>query len=183
MKTSGISRKAVYAAVAFTVAAFLAGYAVAATTVSNSSTQSNGNYVSDSSISWWTTATPPSSVTFVPTTVPTSVSTTAGTPSVLPATASNYEVGSGVAGDIAQTLKITEGTGATASTEVEIVFVISTGAATTTTVGYIETQSTIPGTAQTFVFYLDAGSAASASVTINYVAQISQQCSAVGTCP
>jgi len=155
---------------------------MAATTVANSSLLSGGNYAADNGISWWTVATNPISVTIVPSSVPTAASTTVGTPTTLPATGQSYGVGTLTAGDIAQTFKFSEATSAATSTELEITFTLSTSSVTTTTV-YVETQSTAPGTAQTWVFYMDAGSAASASVTINYAEQVSQQCSSVGTCP
>ncbi len=62
---------------------------------------------------------------------------------------------------------------------------VSTGVVPTVTsvIVYVETQAVIPGTAQTFVLYYDLGSPASATITLNSVTQVSEQCSAVGTCP
>jgi hypothetical protein len=183
MNKPRIAGKTVYIATILAIVTFGAGFALAAVTVTNSTLNGGGNYVNNSPITWWTTSTSPAAVAAVPSPVPTVASTTVGTPTVLAATGQNYEVGSGTAGDIAQIFRMTEATSAVANTEIEIVFTLSTGAGTTTTTVYIETQTSIPGTAQTFSFYMDAGSAASASVTINYAEQVSQQCSAVATCP
>lgn len=53
----------------------------------------------------------------------------------------------------------------------------------TTVTVYVETQATVPATAQTFTLYYDLGSPATATITLNSVTQLGEQCSAVGTCP
>ncbi len=185
MRRPKVSRNVVYLATAFCLVTFGAGYVLAATTVSNASLSSGGNYISDTPLTWWTPSTStPSGITTVPGPAPPAVSQLPATPTVLPTVGTSYSVGTTTAGDIAQTIKLIEGTAAPVNTELEIVFTLSTGASTiTTTTVYVETQSAAPGTAQTFTFYMDAGSAASTSVTINYAIQVSQQCPSVGTCP
>jgi len=159
---------------------FGSGYAMAAISVSNGTETAGGNYVNPSSISGWgLSATDPSSVALIPSSGTTASSTIVGTPTVL-TTSASYTVGTVTAGDIAQVMKFAETASAPISTEIEITFTLSAASTTTTTI-YLETQAS--PSAQTFTMYLDAGSASSGSVTINSAVQISQQCSAVGTCP
>ena len=73
----------------------------------------------------------------------------------------------------------------TVNTELELSFTLSTGVGptiTTVTV-YVVTQAAVPGAPVTFGFYYDLGSAAAATIQLNSVTEIAQQCSAVGTCP
>ncbi len=116
---------------------------------------------------------------------PTTLSTTVGTPTVLPAAGTSYGVNTAVLNDITHYWKFTEATSAPPSTEIELQISVSTGVvpAVTTVVAFVETQATIPGTPQTFVLYFDLGSAATATITLNSVTQISEACTAVGTCP
>jgi hypothetical protein len=173
----------VYIATAVALITFGAGYAFAALSVTNGTETGGGNYVNTAALTWWTLSANPGAVGVVPAAVPASVSTTVTIPTVLPAAGTNYMVNTGTAGHIAQLMKFTEATTAVANTEIETLIVVNTGTGTTTVTMYVETQSTIPGTAQTFVFYIDVGDASAATVTINYAEQISQPCSAVGTCP
>lgn len=156
-----------------------AGYALAAVTVTNSSESASGQYTGGSAITGWALATNPTSVVVMPSGL-TGISTTAGTPTVIAGTAS-YSAGTVTAGDIGQIVRFAETASAPSNTEIEIAFTLNTGSGTTSVVAYLETQAT--PAAGTYTFYLDAGSASSATVTINYVVEIAQQCSAVGTCP
>ncbi|HYA71169.1 MAG TPA: hypothetical protein VEH28_07380 [Thermoplasmata archaeon] len=162
---------------------FGAGYAFAALTVTNSTETGGGNYVNTAALSWWSLSANPGAVGVVPSAVPASVNTTVANPTRLPAAGTNYMVNTGTAGHIAQLMKFTEAATAPGNTEVETSITVNTGTGTISVTIYIETQITPPGTAQTFVFYIDVGDASAATITINYAEQISQQCSAVGTCP
>ena len=185
MGESRASLRVVYIATALSLAAFVGGFALAGSlTVNSSGTEAGGgNFETATSISWWSQSSV--GLTAIPTSVPTGLSITPGSPTVLAATGQAYMIGTGTAGDLAHYFKMTEGSSATASAELEIVFSISTGATptiTTVTV-YLETQSTTPTTAQTFTLYYDLGSPSGGSIVLNSVQQISQLCSSVGTCP
>jgi hypothetical protein len=174
--------RAIFLATIMAMVTFGTGYALAAISVTNSAETAGGNYVNPNAIAGWSlAATSPTAVGVIPASGTTAASTTVGTPSVLPSSATSYTVGTVTAGDVAQILRFAETTSAPANTEIEITFTLNTGAGTTTTTVYVETQAST--VAQTFTFYLDAGSAASSSVTLNFAEQVSQQCSAVGTCP
>lgn len=164
---------------------FVAGYSLAAalTITSGPSETGNGNFESTTSIPWWTQASV--GLSSIPTSVPTALSTTVGSPTVLAATGQAYMINTGVANDVNHFFKFTEAATAVANTELELVFTVSTGAGPTVTIVtvYVETQSTIPGSAQTFTLDYDLGSAGSGSIVLNSVQQVSQTCSAVGTCP
>jgi len=142
----------------------------------------SGVYHGTSSLTYWTEATAGVSTQAA---TPPLLSTTVGTPTVLPAAGTTYGINAPVVNDITHYWKFTEVTTAPANTEVELMIAVSTGVVPTVTsvIVYVETQAVIPGTAQTFVLYYDLGSPASATITLNSVTQVSQQCSAVGTCP
>ncbi len=141
-----------------------------------------GVYHGTAALTYWTEA---SAGVTTQTGTPTALSTTAATPTVLAATGTSYSINAPTVNDITHYWKFTEATTAPASTEVEMQISVSTGTVptVTTVVVYVETQTTVPGTAQTFVLYYDLGSPATATITLNSVTQVSQQCSAVGTCP
>lgn len=185
MPRTRVSVKAIYLATALSLAAFVGGYAMAGSlTVSSGGTESaNGNYETTSSISWWTQSTV--GLAAFPSGSPTTLSATATGPTVLGPSAQNYGINAGTAGDVAHYFKMTESTTAPVSTELEIVFSVSTGASptVTTVTVFLETQTAAPSTAVTYTLYYDLGSAASASIVLNSVQQISQQCSSVGSCP
>lgn len=179
-----VSAKVVYAATALCLVTFGAGYVLAAATVTNTTGSSNGNYIVEGGIPWWTLPTAnPSTITLVPSPAPTSANATVATPTRLGAVGQGYMVNTGTAGDIAQGFKFTEATSAPSSTEIEIAFVVSLGSGTVSETVYLETQVASPTSALTFTLYVDVGSAASATVTINYAEEISQVCSSVGSCP
>ena len=183
MNKPRVPAKGIYAATVIALLTFGAGFAFAAISVSPSTETGQGNYVNTASIAWWSlSASNPGAVAVVPSTVPTSLSTTIGTPTVLPASATSYMVGSGTAGHIAQVMKFTETTAAPINTEVEVTVTVNAASTTTTTV-YIETQSAAPSANIVFTLYIDVGDASAATITINYAEQISQQCSSVGSCP
>lgn len=186
MARTRVSVKAIYIATALSLAAFVGGFAMAGALTINSggNEAASGSFETTSSISWWTQASVGLSST--PSPVPTSlVSTTATSPQVLAAAGQAYSLNAGTVGDVAHYFKMTESTGAPTSTELEIVFSISTGTVPTVTTAtvFVESQSSSPTSAQTFTLYYDLGSAASASIVLNSVQQISEQCSSVGSCP
>ncbi|MGD0257715.1 MAG: hypothetical protein ABSB90_07555 [Thermoplasmata archaeon] len=142
----------------------------------------SGVYHGTSSLTYWTEST--AGVTTQSAT-PAVLSTTVGTPTVLPAVGTSYGINAPTLNDITHYWKFTEATTAPASTEVELQFSVSLGAVptVTTVTVYVETQATVPATAQTFTLYYDLGSPATATITLNSVTQLGEQCSAVGTCP
>ena len=180
-----MSTRAIYLATALTLAAFVGGFAMAGSLTITSGTpeSANGNYESATSISWWTQASVGLAAT--PSTVPTSLSGTAGSPTVLGATSTAYMANTGTSGDVAHFFKMTEASSAPVSTELEVVLTVSAGSTpvVTTLTLFVETQTSAPSGALTFTLYYDLGSASSASVVLNSVQQISQQCGAIGTCP
>ncbi len=152
--------------------------------VTNSTTETGGgNYHATNSIAYWTETAV--GVSTQPGTLPTALSTTVGTPTVLAAAATNYAVNTPTLNDLAHYWKFSEATTAPVSTEVELQFTVSTGVSPTITqvTVYVETQTTAPGAAITFTLFYDLGSAASGTITLNAVTEISQQCGSVGTCP
>jgi len=120
-----------------------------------------------------------------PAPAPAALSQVVGAPTILAATATTYAINPATAGDVIHFWKFTEATSAPAATELELQFTVSTGAGPTITAltVYIETQATIPATAQVFTLTWDLGSAASTTIVLNSVTEISQQCASVGTCP
>jgi hypothetical protein len=142
----------------------------------------SGMYHGTAALTYWSEAT--AGVTTQSGTPPV-LSTTIGTPTVLPAAGTSYGVNAPTLNDITHYWKFTEAITAPINTEIEMQISVSTGVvpAVTTVVVYVETQAAIPATAQTFVLYYDLGSAATATITLNSVTQISEACTAVGTCP
>ena len=177
--------RTIYVATAFSLIAFVGGYALAGSlTVSSSGTESaNGNYEPTGAISWWSQSSV--GLSTIPSSPPTAASTTVATPTSLASASQSYMINTGSAGDLGHYFKMSESSSACASTELEIVFTVSTGASpsiTTVTI-YVETQSSVPASTTTFTFYYDLGSPASGSIVLNSVQQISQVCASVGTCP
>jgi hypothetical protein len=178
-------RRTVYVATAFTLLAVVAGFGLAAsfTVTSGPALNGAGEYHATNSIAWWTEAS--AGVAIVQTPVPATLSAAAGAPTVLAGAATSYAVNAATANDVGQYWKFTEATTAVVNTEIEIAFTVSTGVVPTVTtqVAYIETQAAAPGAALTFTIYYDLGSAATATITLNSVSELAQQCSAIGTCP
>ncbi len=179
-----LTRRTVWIATALAMAAVIGGWTVAASfTVSQGTTETGGGaFHGTASLTYWTETSV--GVGSEPSTLPTVISTTVGTPTVL-ASGTSYAVNTPVATDVVHFWKFTEASGAPASTELELQFTVSTGATPTITqvTSYIETQATSPGTAIVFEIYYDLGSPSTGTITLNSVTEISQVCSAVGTCP
>jgi hypothetical protein len=142
----------------------------------------SGVYHGTTALAYWTETT--AGVTTQAAT-PATLSTTAASPTVLPAVGQSYAVNAPTVNDITHFWKFSEATSAPVSTEIEMEISVSTGVVptVTTVVVYVETQATIPGTAQTFTLYYDLGSPATATITLNSVTQVSEQCASVGNCP
>ncbi len=183
MSREKIRNRTILVATVVTALAFVGGWAMAAIVVTNGSESGAGNYTSANNLAYWTQASV--GLSSVPNPVPATLSQTVATPTVLAAVATSYAINAPTIGDLQHFFKFTEATGAPANTEVEIIFTISTGGGPTiTTVNiFIETQAAPPGTATTFTLEYDLGNPAAGSITLNSVQQVSQQCSAVGTCP
>lgn len=177
-----VARRTVYIATGFALLAVVAGFGMAAFTVTDGAALAGGGqYHATSAIAWWTES--DVGVSLQPTALPTTASVVVGTPTVLAAAATNYGVNAAVAGDVGQFWKFAEAAGAPANTEIELAFTVSTAAATTTLTVFVETQATPPAGGATFAFYYDLGSPAAGTITLNSVTEIAQECSAVGTCP
>lgn len=185
MKEIRVSARAVYLATAVALAAFVGGYAMAgALTIATGSPEgANGNYETTNGITWWTQSSV--GLASTPGTVPTQLASSAASPTVLASAGQAYMANTGTSNDVAHFFKMTEATAAPTGTELEITFSVSTGTTpvVTTLTVYVETQASAPASALTFTIYYDLGSASSASIVLNSVQQISQQCGAVGTCP
>ena len=178
-------RRTVYIATAFTLLAVIAGFGMAAsfTVTQGPAIAGGGVYHATNSIAWWTEDS--AGVNIVQTPVPATLLGTVVAPTVLGGAATSYGINALTANDVGQYWKFTEATTASVNTELEISFTISTGAVpvVTTLTVYIETQPTIPGTATIFTLSYDLGSAATGTITLNSVSELTQQCAAVGTCP
>jgi len=181
----GVPAKTVYTATILALLTFAAGYALAAAfSVTNGPNENgNGNYEAAGAIPWWTQSAV--GLSSVPVSVPAALSSTVGTPTTLGATGQAYMINPGTVGDLDHFFKFIESTSAVASTELELTFTISTGATPSPSVVtvYVETQATVPTSAQTFTLAYDLGSAASGTIVLDSFQQISQQCSSVGSCP
>jgi|HubBroStandDraft_1064217.scaffolds.fasta_scaffold01074_9 hypothetical protein len=176
------ARRTVYVATGFALLAVIAGFGMAAFTVtSGPALNGGGEYHATNAIAWW--AETDVGVSVQPTALPATASNVVGTPTVLAAAAANYGINVAVANDVSQFWKFTEAAGATANTELELSFSVNTAAGITTITSYVETQAAPPAGGATFSFYFDLGSAATATITLNSVTEIAQQCGAVGTCP
>jgi hypothetical protein len=143
----------------------------------------SGMYHGTTALTYWTEAS--AGVATQPGAAPTALSVTVGTPTVLAGAGTSYAVNAWTLNDIAHFWKFTEATTAPTSTEVELQISVSSGSpATVTNVAvYIETQTTAPGAAQTFTLWYDLGSPSTATITLNSVTQVSEQCPSLGTCP
>jgi hypothetical protein len=181
----GVPAKTVYTATILALLTFAAGYTLAAAfSVTNGPNESgNGNYEAAGSIPWWTQSSV--GLSSVPVSVPTALSSAGGTPTTLAAIGQPYMINPGTAGDLDHFFKFIESPSAVASTELELTFTISTGSTPSPNIVtvYLETQATVPTSAQTYTLAYDLGSAAAGTIVLDSFQQISQQCSSVGSCP
>jgi hypothetical protein len=181
----GVPAKTIYTATMLAILTFAAGYAIAATfSVTNGPNENgNGNYEAAGSIPWWTQSAV--GLGSVPVSVPTALSSAVGTPTTLAATGQMYMINAGTTGDLDHFFTFTEASSAVASTELVLTFTISTGStpSPSTVTVYVESQTTVPTSAQTYTLAYDLGSAASGTIVLDSFQQISQQCVSVGSCP
>ena len=121
----------------------------------------------------------------VPFVVPAGLSTIAAAPTRLGAGSTRYMANAGVAGDIAVVWVFSETVGMAVNTEIELGFVahylVGTTATSVSTTLYVETQAAAIGATNAYTIYYDTGQ--TTGVTYETQFEISQVCSAVGTCP
>lgn len=169
-------------AVVLVVLATAGGVVAALVITAGTTEQASGGYEGSTSLTYWALDGTFADTMHAP--LPGFVSGVARFPTVLHAAAS-YRINPATAGHLAVRWNFTEGTAAPVNTELEIIFTIAygiTGATNTVTV-YVETQGTAPANPIVFQFFYDAGTGAPASVAVQAFTQVSQQCTAVGTCP
>jgi hypothetical protein len=156
------------------------GFAVGAITVrSDPSVTGTGNLNPGTELAYWSFhATTP---TTIPGAVPGAVSTSVSTPTVLGASGSSFAINTATAAHSAVEWSFLESASAPTSTEIELTFTVTVGSpgTTSTVTGYVETQSSVSATLL-FNFYFDAGAAA---LVFDSAQELSQPCSAVGSCP
>jgi hypothetical protein len=183
-KSPQLGRKTIYLATALAMAAVIGGWAMAASfTITNGTTETGtGAYHTTAGLTYFAETavgigSQPAGLT--------TLSATVATPTVLAAAATTYAINAPTAADVVHFWKFTEAAGAPAATEIELQFTVSTGAGPTVTAitAFVETQAASPGAAVVFTLNYDLGSAAAGTIQLNSVLEISQQCSAVGTCP
>ncbi len=184
MPRNRASSRTIYIATALSMLVFGAGYALASITITTGSEAGTGNFTNANSLAYWSQAGGlATGLGGVPSGL-TTLSGTVGTPTVLAGASQSYAINAPTAGDVGQFIKFSETSAATINTEIEIAFTVSTGGgpAITNVVVYIETQASAPGSTLTFTLYYDLGSASGGSIVVNSIQQISQTCTAVGTC-
>jgi hypothetical protein len=179
--TKRAANRTILIATTLAAMAFAVGFGAAASLTISAGNTENGAGVSHTTNAIGYLSEAIVGVGIQPAALPTTVSTTMGTPTVLPAAGTTYSLNTPTAGDVIHFWRFTEATSAPVSTEVEMQFTVTTSTTTVVT-AYVETQATAPGTAQTFTFSYDLG-AATTTITLNSVLEISQQCPSVGTCP
>ncbi len=179
------TRRGVFFATLLALATIIGAYAGAASfSIGLGITQTgNGTYHATSQLAYWTET--DVGVAAQPVALPPTLSTLVGAPTVLAGAGTSYAINPAVAGDVTHFWKFQEATGAPASTEIELQFQVSTGVVVSISLVtvYVETQAVVPGSAQTFTLYYDLGSPAAGTITLNSVTEISQACTAVGSCP
>ncbi len=171
---------AIWVLAAAVAVGLVSGVALASITVSSLTEAARGGSITPARLAYWTQVAV--WTTFIPGTVPPAVNTTVAAPTVLPATGTSYVVNSATSGHGAIQWNFTEATNAPASTEVEVTLTVTYGSTPATQVitFFVETQAVIPGTAQTFGFFFDAGAGAT---LLDTSVQSSQECAIVGACP
>lgn len=121
----------------------------------------------------------------IPNPVPGAASQAVVTPTRLPGAGLSFRLNAAVVGHQAVEWSFTESVGMPVNQEVEIAFAVqySVGGVSHSGGGmvYLESQAAAIGAAVTYNFYWDSGAAA--GITFGAETEISQACSAVGTCP
>jgi hypothetical protein len=159
------------------------GIATAAYVIQSNSGAAGGVQNGSAFLSHWQQTAVVSTTT--PARVPAALSTTVGAPTRLPATSTPYRVDAATAGDPAAEWVFVESTGIGLNLEIEVEYTVqyTLGAVAHTASGtvYLESQAAAPGADLTFELYWDSGSAAAIELVTE--SEISQACSAVGSCP
>jgi hypothetical protein len=123
--------------------------------------------------------------TTTPTPAPTAASTVAGTPTRLPGAGASYRLNPATPGDPAVEWVFTESTGIGTDLEVEVAYnvqyTLNGVAETASGTVYLESQATALAANLVFDLYWDSG--ATTGVALGIESEISQACSAVGSCP
>ncbi|MCI4342004.1 MAG: hypothetical protein L3K11_06525 [Thermoplasmata archaeon] len=179
-----VPRRLVFSVVSLLLAVFSIGFVIGSITINSGTETGNGNYTGATALNYWSESSV--GLAGAPGALPSALSQSVAAPTVLAGASASYGVNTQTAGDTEQFFKFAETSAAPVNTEVEVVFTVNTGAgagSTTTVTVFVETQSSAPGSTLTFTLYYDLGSAASANLILNNAQQVSQQCSAVGTCP
>lgn len=170
--------RTIAAITAAAVVLLAAGSVLAVTTIHSGMFNGAGVYDTGSPLTWWTQTV--TGTAKVPSPAPSSASANASEPTVLGSVAAGLGLNGQTAGQEAVAWTFTELAGAPASTEVEIVFEVVSGASSTLFTAFVETQATSPTTSLTFTFYVDAGTQA---IVLTDWLQISEACGSVGACP
>lgn len=158
--------------------AFSVGWVTASASVASSTESATGANNAEVVMNWWTLQTTATDV--IPGSVPATASTNPSSPTVLPTANASWVLGSAKTGDHAIRLDFQEkGAPAAIEFELTVTFVNGSAGSVTDTV-YVETQLPSPTGAIPFSFYLDGGTAPPG---FESVYEVSQQCSAFGSCP
>jgi hypothetical protein len=174
----GRSARTTAAIVAVAAIVLGAGAALAAVTVQPVRLTSGGVDQSEGPLLWWTQAS--TGLSSVPSPVPAAASTNASEPTVLASAGENFALDPSTAGDVAVEWVFSELPTAPASSEVEIVFEETVGAASSAITVFVETPTSPPGSALAFSFFLDAGPHPAA---LSSWLEVSETCGSVGSCP
>lgn len=165
------------------VAALATGIATAAFVIQTGSGGAGGVQTGSQFLMHWQQTGVISATT--PNPAPARASVTVTAPTRLPAGSTSYSLDAAVAGDQSVEWVFSETTGIAANEEIEvaleITYTVGAVAHAVTVQVYFESQATALDATLTFDLYWDSGVAT--GVTFGSETQISQACSAVGTCP
>lgn len=184
MNPTRVRRRLTWFALAIGALLLSTAFVAAASLRIVSSSESFGGQESPTSYlaDWEETGAAPSTT---PTPVPTELSATMAAPTRLATAATSYVVNDGTAGHTALAWSFTQATGLATNLELELSFTLhwtNAGTAETGSVTvYVETQAAAIGAALAFTLFFDAGAATGIVFVSQY--ELTQSCSAVGTCP
>ncbi len=184
MNPTRVRRRLAGFALAIGVLLLSTAFVAAASLRIGSSTESFGGQESPTSYlaDWEETGAGPSAT---PAPVPAELSASMAAPTRLASVATSYLVNAGTADHTALAWSFTQATGLATNLELELAFTLhwtNDGTAETGSVTvYVETQAAAIGAALAFTLYFDAGAATGIVFVSQY--ELTQSCSAVGTCP
>lgn len=165
--------------VALGLGAFTSGVVAASLTIHSGPEMARGSTESGTAITWW--AQTAVSMEQIPFPVPATANATGAAPTLLTGANTSYVLGAAVPNDTAVRWDF-QLKSPPLLTEFELTFSVLnlTGSSATTMTVYLETPSTAPAGTVLVSLYLDNG----AGVTgFRSASQVSQQCSAFGSCP